>query len=286
MQTGESKMQDESKMLYFQYFKEEDYPVFIAFEQEDFPSSTVEFIESLGFSLLTQTDAQHWQAKFAQRDHGEHARLLIMRRASSTVARQIEMSRPNDRFGQESLIAKDGHKVYRYRGVAMMVVSSFAHTWEMGCYETFGQCLSTTDDVDDQLMPYRIVMNRFLSWALAPLGVVGFWGIPVDEGAVVLQMKESKGETFYLDIFKRKCLSVDGVKTMNRKFEMLRLDSTLRDRQVVMRPDELSSFLSTRSSFMHEAGPTVPVRQVINSLAKTCQGVVYPRERFTPRQRA
>ncbi len=147
--------------------------------------------------------------------------------------------------------------------------------WQLAAFDDFG---STEHDLD-----YKIILNRFLSWSLAPLGIVGFWGVPVDDGVVVMRQNKSQGEAVYLDIFNGNVISLDGYKKISARFKIMRLNSTLHGRNIVMTNEELLSFLTTHVSYFDYSGPSVPVRQIIQAISKKFQGLLHPEESFRPR---
>lgn len=282
------------EMTYFQYLgnpsdvegdeNSNSYPVYIKMNEKDFSPQTREFILSMGFNEIPMSTGQAMDLLIETGKAPSHARMLNLSLASHTVARQIEMFRPDDRFGEEGLIPQNGYKVYRYRGVAMMVMSMGSPVWQMGCFENFGAAKNADGRVDEDLAaPFRTVLNRFLSWSLAPLGVVGLWGVPVDEGTVVMKRLNTKGEAVFFDVYRHQILSVDGLKKLNGRFQLMRLDSTLKGRSVPMKTEQLNCFLAEHCTYMDEKGPTVPIRQMVQTLSKMAVGMIYPRENFQPR---
>lgn len=268
---SEDHLIDENK-IYFQFQGSAfSYPIFITFDVQDSFASLSQFLETLGFHEVHRDEVEK------SRQH-KSFRLLKISLASSVVARQIEMFRSSDRYGYEGLTSQKGHKVYRLRGVAMMVFSLGASDWEMGCFRDFGSQSSS------QSIYFRSVMNRFLSWSLASMGVVGFWGVPVDEGVVILKQKFSQGEAVYFDLYNRKLIGQDGVRSLSGQFQIMRLDSSLRAKSLPMKTEELSCFLFEQTTYLDEQGLPSYVRQLIQSLSKQAQGMVYPRENFLPRK--
>ena len=115
------------------------------------------------------------------------------------------------------------------------------------------------------------------------MGIVGFWGVPVDEGVVVMKQHESRGESVYIDIKRQNVITVDGVKKIKGRFKVLRLDPTLKGRNVAMTAEEFLSFLSFHCNYFDYVGPSLPIRQMITSLPSYAVGLVHPRESFKPR---
>jgi hypothetical protein len=50
-----------------------------------------------------------------------------------------------------------------------------------------------------------------------------------------------------------------------------------------MKNEELLSFLSAHCSYMDYSGLSVPVRQMIQTLARMTEGLIHPEESFRPK---
>ena len=257
---------------YFQWNQEAGYPVYVRCDLTQFGAEMLTLLAQMRFTEIEPTKLQEVQQHL---DSNPYGRVLSIKQAGQNVAKQIDQVAESDRYGAESIVPKEGYNVYRYRGVGLLVYAFSHMEWELGCFNSFGKA-------EDRII-YHSIMNRFLSWALAPLGVIGFWGVPVDEGMVVLRQKESRGETVYLDVKKRKLLSLDGVSEMKPRFKILRLDPNLNGRNIKMSSEELLCFLSVQSTYFDYRGLSVPVRQLICTLAVSTEGLVHPQESFKPR---
>ena len=262
----------QNNFTYFQYARELDYPIFIKCDLGHFDASLLNFLMENQFSEVEGKDLPRVQKELII---NKKARVLTLKEVSPTLARQIDQVRDSDRFGPESLIPKSGYRVYRYKKMALMVYSLAANEWEMACYSHFGS--------PDFLKESRVIINRYLSWSLSALGVVGFWGVPVEEGIVVQRLNESKGEAVFVDPIKRKIMTLDGIMPVKAHFSVLRLDSALKNKNKVMKKEELISFLSMHCTFMDYTGLTVSLRQVIKTLAYVADGLVHPEDSFKPR---
>lgn len=263
---------EDKKYTYFQFQKDLELPIFVRVELNKFNAGLLSFLSQMRFIELSEKEAKEVPDIL---NKNIYARVLTFEEATSVVSRQIENSIESDRFGVESIIPKDNYRVYRHKGVSLMIYA-FEHTeWTLGVYNDFGN--------KENIMAYRSIINRYLSWTLAPLGIIGFWGVPVEEGMVVLKQKESEGEAVYLDIRKRKIISVDGVKKMPAQFKVLRLDPNIKGRNIRMNSEELFSFLSVSTTYFDYAGHSVPVRQMLRTLSKLTDGLIHPKESFQPR---
>ncbi len=261
---------ESGKIVYYQFYSEIGYPIFIRFNQDVLGGFLPAFLLENKFSELSEQDTKKVEKLL---NETKNARLLNIKLASPQVAQQIRRFVESDTFGPESVTPRDGYRLYRYRGEAAIIYSHLAKTWEMGVFENFGQDAFST----------RVIINRFLAWALAPLGVISFWGVPVDEGVVILRQKESDGECVYLDLQKYQQLSLDGIRDINGMFQILRLDSVLKGRSIGMSREELISFLFQYCVYFDHSGLSYPIRQMINHLSRLAVGQVYPEENFRPR---
>lgn len=260
------------KWTYLQYHKDIQLPVFIKFNPEEFEPQLEKFLLGLGFVKMKDGDGLDAEKKLNRTQGG---RLLTISEASVQVAKQIEMTLESDRYGGESVTPKPGYRVYRYRGVGLLIYSLAASEWQLGVYSHFGS--------EGQVVEARTIMGRFLGWALSSLGYVGFWGTPVEEGAVIMKPQRAFGEFFMLDVMNRRMITLDGVVKMKPQFRLLRLDSTLKGRNIRMSGEEYLSFLLHHTCFFDYAGPTVAVRQLVQALSKSTEGIIHPEESFRPR---
>lgn len=261
-----------SKKTYFQFQKELNIPIYVAADLSGFDPSLAEFLAKLKFSKLADKEEV---AALEQIKKDNKARVLHLSEATPIVAKQIQNTMESDRYGAESVIPKEGYRVYRYKEMGLLVYSFAAKEWQLGCYKDFG---STGHAVAS-----RMIINRFLSWALVAHGVIGLWGVIVDDGMVAQRAVDSKGEAVFIDVIGLRMISLDGVKKLRPHFKILRLDSTLKGRNIKMSNEELLSFLSAHCSYLDSSGLSVPVRQMVHTLSKMTEGLIHPEESFRPR---
>jgi hypothetical protein len=261
-----------SKQFYYQYQKELNLPVYICMDPLDFDQRFAEFLNEVKFTKLNDKEEELAKKNIATQ---KHARVLRISEASASVSRQIQTSLESDRYGLESIIPKEGYRVYRYKNIGLMIYSYNAKEWQLGCYKNFA--------AKDNLMAARIVLNRYLSWALSPLGILGIWGVSIDDGMVAQRAADSKGEAIFVDLSHQRLLTVDGVKKMSPRFKVLRLDPTLHNRNIRMTNEEFVSFLYSHCTYFDYVGPSVPVRQLIQAFVKMTEGLVHPQESFRPK---
>lgn len=267
----EGEMSGESgKMVCYQFYSDLGFPIFIRFNQDALSLHLSSFLEKNRFSVLPDTEAAQIDKLV---DETENAKLLNIDLSSPQVAAQIRRFSETDTYGPESVTPRDGYKIYRYRNEAITIFSHRSKVWQMGVFENFG--------ADEQAA--RIVINRFLAWALVPLGIISFWGVPVDEGAVVLKQSESAGECIYIDVKNYRQMSLDGIIQCKEAFQILRLDPVLKGRTIGMTKEELLSFLYQFCTYFDHGGLSYPIRQIIHHLSRLAIGQVYPEESFRPR---
>lgn len=268
----DKKVEAVSQFQWFQFRKELGLPVFIRFKVNEFEQSVIEFLNHHHFQKVLDNEIKDAEKLIVSHPH---ARVLTMSEASVVVARQITSMVDSDQYGQESIVDQIRYKVYRLKNTALMMYSFSNKEWQLGVFKTFGSKANMSSS--------KIVLNRYLSFALQGLGIIGFWGVPIDEGMVVQRYHESKGEAVYIDVKNERILSQDGVRKLSARFKILRLNPTLKNRNVRMTSEELLSFLTSHCTYFDTRGLTVPVRQMIQSVTKVTEGVHHPEESFKPR---
>lgn len=261
-----------SKKTYFQYQKELNLPIYVTADISQFEPSFVDFLIKLKFMKLTDKEENEAESQIKK---NPLARILHISEASPLVAKQIQSTMESDRYGAESIIPKNGYRVYRYKDLGLMVYSFNAREWQLGCYKDFGAA--------GAVVQARMMINRFLTWAFVPHGILGLWGVTVDDGMVAQRPGDSRGEAVFIDVVGQRMISFDGVKKLRPHFKILRLDPTLKGRNVKMSNEELLTFLSAHCSYLDPAGLSVPVRQMVQSLSKMTEGLYHPQESFRPR---
>ena len=199
--------------------------------------------------------------------HDTEAFVLEIKLSNSVVAGRIRSAVESDAYGPESIVPRDGYRVYRYKGVALLLYSFGPREWVAGCFKDFG----TGEDES----VYRCILNRYLSWALAPVGVVGLWGKFTQGGIEVMQQRESKGEAIFVDVRNNRAITPEGVEDLSGAHKILRRDETLGQKSIRMSREELSSFLIQYTSYMDYMGPSAPLRQAILAISRSMEGIVH-----------
>lgn len=256
----------ENKYSYYQYRKELGYEVYLRFEDFDFENQLAETLGVMGFDKVERTSIKDHNVYQA------HAKVLNIVRASAGVSRQIDRTDfVFDKYGPESFSKMGSYDVYRYKNVGMMILGEGSLLWELG--------LKTTSDS----LALKMILTRFLSFALCSSGVVGFWGVPVDDGFIVMSPKKARSESVFIDLKKSLILTFDGVKSISSELQILRLDSTLNDSARRMKREDLLSFLSMNTTHLSYTGFDVNIKDTIYSLSQVATGYIYPEDNFKPR---
>ncbi len=260
---------EESKITYFQYFKDLGYPVFISLDTGIFGEGQTETVlEQIGFGKVEKQEFE----KLSKAEYFRHIQLMKL---TPKAARQVGAFQHSDKFSFEKIIPGNGYKIYRHKGQALGVFSLRAKDWEIGVYKDFFS--------QENSASARISLSRLVAWALAPLGVIGFWGVSVEEGAVIMKNYSSMGEWFSIDLDKEIILTFEGVKELEADFSFIRLDNALNGQSKRMRSEELLSFLTMHTTFFDHNGLSIPARQMVQMLSKNFTGLIYPKENFVPR---
>ncbi|RPJ72538.1 MAG: hypothetical protein EHM20_13620, partial [Alphaproteobacteria bacterium] len=109
-----------SKKTYFQYQKDLNLPIYLSADLTSFEASFGEFLGKMKFHKLSDKEEA---SALEEIKKNNKARILHVSEASPLVAKQIQGMMESDRYGAESIIPKDGYKVYRYKEMGLMVYS-------------------------------------------------------------------------------------------------------------------------------------------------------------------
>ena len=260
---------EDKSFSYYKYRKDLGYEIYLRFEDFEFENLFGETLDVMGFDKIERDSIKN------QSFNPRKTKVLKIVKASPRVSRQINRANfENEDYGPESLSSMGNYDVYKYKGVGMMIVGANSLFWELGVRSTENQ------------NALRVILTRFLSFAFAPLGVVGFWGVPIEEGFVVMTPKSSNFESVFIDLKKEKLLTYDGIKNLATDIQILRLDSTLRNEMKKMMKEELVSFLSMNTCHLSYSGIGKELSEAIYELVEISDGVVYPEKNFKPRLEA
>ncbi len=255
-----------TSLKWFVFQKDLNLPIYIRCNINEFHSNLVAFLSSMKFTELSEKEV--FKAEMRMK-HDKNVRVLEIRPSSSIVAQQIKFAIESDVYGAESIVPRDGHRVYRYKEIAIILYSFGLSEWVLGCFKDFG--------TGPDNMAYKCVINRYLSWALAPMGIVGFWGKVTDEGIFVLKQRDSQGESVFLDIQANRAVSSKGIEVLHIGSKVFRRDETPVKGQIIrMQKEQFMSFLMQYTNYLDYSGPSVPIRQAIREITQKLEGgVVY-----------
>lgn len=249
---------EKAKPVIFQWQKDRDYPVFLRMDRDMLEGRLQKLVSDLGFSELAEKD--HKKVSLSRAG----LRVLNLTRAGHRVSMQVNGSDSLDRFGAESLHAHSGAcEVYTHRRIGMMVFSLSSPVWELGLVSS----LETTEE----LMGFRVMLNRYLSWALAPHGVIGFWGVATGDGFVVMKQAQSFGEAVFVDVALRRTYSSVGARAFEGVFTILRADKACVPGKSIG-PEELVSFLGTHTTYFSHGALPPTLRKAAMSLGSMARG--------------
>lgn len=260
------------KFIYFQYFKEMTYPIYLKIGENSLTPHLSDVFSKMGFSEFPVINGENIEEKVRLTNH---ARILKVQSAGPRLEGHINRSLDTDQYGQEQITPKSGYRIYRYKNFGLMVYSNLAKEWELG--------VSKVHFAQDEERRWEILLTRFLSLALAPLGIMGFWSVPVEEGIVVMNQGDSHNEVVFVDLNKNAMLTWDGVKMIDGYLNFIRLDPVLKSDTIKMNNEELYSFLLFHTSFF-DYGPThSQLKETLKKLLSYGRGIVHPSEEFRPR---
>lgn len=245
------------KYTYYQYAKELALPVYIRLRVAEFDPEIVGFLQVMNFTELGEKESEQAQQNIAS---NQLAKVLTIDEATPMVAAQIRSNFDNDKYGKESIVQKPGYNVYRYKNMAMIVLSLASNEWLMGAFPEFGH--------SDKDYESRVVLNRYLSWALAPMGIAGFWGRKVREGIVLARMHEVNAEAVFIDYRNHKILTMHEAYNLRKSEIFIKLDPLHKSGPVKMKTEEVQAFLAIHTSYFGANGMPHALRQVIATLAK------------------
>jgi len=170
--------QTQPNMAYFQFSKSQKYPFFVRVNGEELVGNASNTLEKLGF--VKSDEVQYRKHLVAKTPF----KLLNLSEASHQLGQKIGVhSSELDHFGAESVTPGENYEVYRYRGHGLLVFSLSQSVWEMGITVDFSR--------DSHVRVFKIMLSRVMGLALGTMGVISFWGVPVDEGFVVMKQNEA-----------------------------------------------------------------------------------------------
>lgn len=260
-------MSGENEIHYYQFQGMGEYPFLLKFEGDEIVSCLKNELSVLGFKKIETKDAKKLPIqKFS-------AKILKISMATPKVAREITMGAPGlELMGPESISARGSYNVYKYKSVGMMVFANTSSVWELGVLNP-----------EAYKKEIKIILIRFLSWALATQGILGLWGVPVEEGIVVMKPITANHEVVFLDLKKMRMMTQDGSSPIYPGTQIIRLDEGLKQSARQMSKEQLVSFLSTHTTYLSHQGLHLNLREAIIELSSIFDGIILPTENFKPR---
>ena len=244
------------KFHYFQFRKLHSYPVFLRFREDELNSKFSHLIGELGFNELNALEAKKVLL------HTAHTKMLTIQFASTRINQQMSGS-DLDKYGSEVLSIQGGTPVYTYRKVGIMALPAHKTLWDLALHSD----ISNTD----QMVGFRVILVRFLSQALADLGILSYWGTVKDESVVIMKQGLSFGEAVFIDWNKKVIFSNGGEVRLNSHLKIIRKDKDYKISQTMSREDVIS-FLSVSTCLLGFHGITTPMKRAIVEMSAQVTG--------------
>jgi hypothetical protein len=215
------------KWTYYQFRKKHQYPVYVRLHPEVELSKLTQVLTEVGFELLSDVEVRGISLQKAG------VKLLTIQEATGKVFSQLQTSDALDQYGLENLSIHSGVSVYTHRRVALLMTPSGKPLWDMA--------LVTNVHTQEHLLGMRVVMTRFLALALAPFGVISYWGTSKDDGVIIMKQGQSAGESVFIDHKKKLIFSFHGETNFHHGLHIHRLDQNKKVGSALSR-EELMSF--------------------------------------------
>ena len=177
---------NEEKQTYFQYFKEHGYPLTVGLNVAAHHKEVINSLELLGFTEMPKDDWVKLDQANKELTH------VDIKKPSPMLVGGIGTLSSAGSLGKESLSSKNGYKIYKFHGRCQMDFSEKFQVWRMNLLCDTSEKTLRTD--------FCHIMNRIISWALMKENIVGFWGVPVEDGLIGMKASESASEAFFIDL--------------------------------------------------------------------------------------
>jgi hypothetical protein len=255
---------------YYQFRDYEDFKIIFKVEAGRIDDFLRETLNEYGFTII--------EKKLAQKLKITKDTILVLVKENNSKVQELIRKSPlgtnNQNLESVNPVGENGES-YRFSNMAIAYYPKNKLQWELG--------ISLNGDQQDLKNNLKIILSRVISKSLAEQNIVGLWGVPVDEGVVILRQDESLGETIWFDLNTDRIITVDGEKILFSDFKIIRLDESIQDHSVKIKSDELFSFLRTKITLLSYFGPSKTYLQNLFSLSKRLEGHKYPKENFQPR---
>lgn len=248
---------ESTKWSYFQYRKNHGYPIFIRFKQDELNTKFSHLLNEMGFNNLSDIESRKISL------HALHTRILTIQEASARLQQQIHGSDILDKYGPESLSLQMGMPVYTYRKVGVMGLPTNKTLWDLAIHHD----LSHTD----QMVGLRVILVRFVSQALADMGVLCYWGTVKDDTIIIMKQLHSFGEAVVIDANKKVIFSNGGEIRLGSSLKIIRKDKEVNNSSIMSRED-LIGFLSVSTCLLSFSGITHSMKKAIYGLSSFASG--------------
>lgn len=256
----------EKKFSYYQYRKELGYQIFIRFEEAEFEQQFVEHLALMGFDPISRDEVKDLELT------PRKTRILRVISANAKINQKILSPQLGDsRYANEQVSQVGAYSVYCYQNVALMIYGQDSLMWELGVRDT------------TNAKALRAIFSRYLSFALQDQHVMGFWGVPIDEGFVVRSAGDANFESIFVDLNRKLILTYEGHRELDASCSILRLSAYRTSDMRRLSSEELLSFLAMRTCFISAVGMQRHMRADIWDLVQIVSGYEYPEINFQPR---
>lgn len=248
---------DATKWTYFQFRKNHQYQIYVRFKQDELNPKFSHLLEELGFATLVESEVKkvHLQK--------DNSKILTVQEASARLQLQIHGSDILDKYGPESLSLHMGIPLYTFRKVGVMGQPVSKALWDLAIHSDISQT--------DQMVGLRIILVRFLSQALADLGVISYWGTFKEDKIFMMKQGQSFGEAVFIDLHKRMIFYNGGEAKLGATLKIIRKDQEAVYSSLMSRED-LIGFLSVSTCLMSFNGITSAMKKNIYELSSRASG--------------
>jgi len=243
---------DAIKWDYFQYRKNHGYPVYLRFKHDELHQKFQHLVQEMGFQELTEQESKKISLT------KPHTRVLTIQGASARLQQQISGSDSMEKYGSEVLSIQSNVPVYTYRKVGVMALPVARPLWDLAIH----QDISNTD----QMVGMRVILVRYLSQALAEMGVLTYWGTVKDENVIIMKQLQSFGEAVLIDYNKKVIFSHGGETKLGSTIKIIRKDKEVKVSTKLNR-EEVISFLSVSTCHLSFSGISHAMKKAIYGLS-------------------
>ena len=135
-------------------------------------------------------------------------------------------------------LQNEQYNTYCLKNIALLLYSEHINTWEMGCFEDFGQNVEFMDS-------YTLVINRYLSWALEEWGCLTLRGHLAlnGDGAYLNSLNKEKRGVIFIDTHRKELRIKKEVHFLSLGFKFFKVNRGLQVIKRQMNKEELVGHL-------------------------------------------